>query len=611
MLKTEPVNPVLITHDQLQQAIGLKGFGGRVLTRLIWRILGITPLSALYARNAENEGPAFSEAVLKDLQVTFNIPESQLANIPAEGGFITVSNHHFGAIDGLLLNQIIGSRRPDYKILTTFFLALVPTLREHFIPVDNFASGGARSVSGIRSALGHIADGGALGLFPAGEVATWQRGKNRTSVGGGRRVVEDKPWADNMSKLIKKSGLPVIPIYFDGTNSERFHKLGRIHPRIRTLLLIRELLGSRGKHVEIRIGQPIPASQIAQFSVENLGKYLRNRCYALEAQCQPDFERHMTCAHEQEIAAPTDPELIRKQIADIEKCIIFESGGYRAYIIEESQAPDVMRELYRLREVTFRAVGEGTGKALDTDLYDHYYHHLILWHIQDEQLVGAYRVGYGSDIMAAHGGVNGFYTSTLVRFGADAPEMLSHSLELGRSFVVEKYQREVLPLKLLLAGLCIANVRAKADSCFGLVTMSAALPDFYKSLTSYFIHRDFGMPNADRFASPTSPFKPSFLRVNPEQLLQIPEGDIDAFDRLIGAMSEGQYRLPVLFRKYFSCGAHVACLNVDADFSDCVDAMIYLRLADFPPASIKSFVRGMPEETQKEILEHFYGSAEV
>ena len=465
-------------------------------------------------------------------------------------------------------------------------------------------------ISTQRTALGHIANGGALGLFPAGEVGTWQCAKNRTAVGKGR-IVEDKPWADNMSKLIRKSGLPVIPVYFDGENSKLFHRLGRLHPRFRTLRLIRELLASKGKHIKVRIGQPIPADKIASMSVQDLGKYLRNRCYALEAQCQPDFERRQTCSNEHEIIPPVDPELIRSQMEAISDCAIFENGDYRAYIIKEAQAPDVMRELYRLREVTFRAVGEGTGKEMDTDIYDTYYHHLLLWNIPDGQLVGAYRVGYGSEIMRDHGGVNGFYTSTLIRFGPDAPEMLSRSLELGRSFVVEKYQREVLPLKLLLAGLCIAILKAKADSCFGLVTMSAALPDFYKSLTAYFLHRDFEMPDAHRFAMPTNPFKPSYLRVNPEQLLRIPEGDIDAFDRLIGVISEGRYRLPVLFRKYFSCGAHVSCLNVDVDFSDCVDAMIYLRLADFPPASVKSFVRSMPEDIQKEVLTHFYGSTEV
>lgn len=605
------MNPILLDRKAFQGVLGLKGFLGKILSGLVYDMLGMDRLNEFYSMNPRSDGPDFSSEILRDLNVTFDVPEGQLNHIPAEGGFITVSNHHFGAVDGLLLNLLIGRIRPDYQILTTYFLALIPNLKDWFIPVDNFASGGARSVSGIRAALGHIAAGGALGFFPAGEVATWQRGKDRTAVSGGRKVVEDKPWADNMSKLIRKSGLPVIPIYFDGGNSKRFHRLGRIHPRIRTLLLVREMLAAKGSHIKVRIGQPIQASQIAGFSVNNLGKYLRNRCYALEAQCRADFEHRHTEVCEQEIIPAVDPELIRSQIESVRDSAIFESGDYRAYLITASQAPDVMRELYRLREVTFRAVGEGTGKALDTDPYDDYYHHLILWNVPDGQIVGAYRVGYGTEITKAHGGVGGFYTSTLVRFGPNAPALLSRSMELGRSFVVEKYQRDVLPLKFLLAGLCIATVKSNSDSCFGLVTMSAALPDFYKSLTSYFLHRDFEMPEASKFSTPTSPFKPDYLRVDPEGLLQIPEGDIDAFDRLIGAISEGQYRLPVLFRKYFSCGAHVSCLNVDANFSDCVDAMIYLRLSDFPPASIKSFVRSLPEEVQKEVLTHFYGSAEV
>jgi hypothetical protein len=299
-------------------------------------------------------------------------------------------------------------------------------------------------------------------------------------------------------------------------------------------------------------------------------------------------------------------------VAGLDHRILFETGDYRAYLIAASDAPDLMRELYRLREVTFRAVGEGTGKALDTDPYDDYYRHLVLWNIPNGDLVGAYRVGYGPDIIASHGGISGFYTSTLVDFGPNAEPILSHSLELGRSFVQEKYQREVLPLKLLLAGLCVATTKdPQVDRCVGLVTMSASLPDFYKSLTVHFLKRDFLMEEADRFATPTTPFRPGFLRVDPDQLLQVPEHDIDAFDRILGAVSDGKYRLPVLFRKYFSCGARVSCVNVDPAFSDCVDAMIVLRLADFPPASIKSFIRSLPDGIQNEVLRHFYGTENV
>lgn len=608
---TETENRPLVSRETLQQSFGLKGFTGRILSGMIYGILGMRKVNRCYASLPKAEGPAFSKQVLEALDIKFEIPEEQLRYIPEEGGFITVSNHHYGAVDGMILNAVIGSMRPDYRILTTFILAKIENLQNDFIPVDNFASGAARSVSGIKEALGHIEAGKPLGLFPAGEVATWQKKKDRTSVQG-CRVVEDKPWAENMMKLVLKSGLPVIPIWFDGGNSRLFHILGRIHPIFRTLRLAREMMGAKGKTIRVRIGQPIPSAQLAGFDTGTLGKYLRNRCYALEGQLHKESTHLSGDAPQQPIADPVDPEIIRSQIDAIEDRLIFETGGYRAYLILAEEAPDVMRELYRLREVTFRAVGEGTGKALDTDFYDSYYHHLILWNVENRELVGAYRVGYGTEIIAAHGGVPGFYTSTLINFGPDAEVILAHSMELGRSFIREKYQREVLTLKLLLAGLCVATTKdPNVDCCVGLVTMSAAMPDFYKSLAVHFLYKHFMLPNAERFATPTTPFKPRLLRVNPDELLQVPDGDIDAFDRLLGTVSDGAYRLPVLFRKYFSCGAKVSCVNVDPDFSDCVDAMIVLKLRDFPAMSIKSFVRSLPEEVQKKVFLHFYGTEDV
>ena len=609
---SKTVNPPLLDHKTMQDALGVKGLSGKVLTRLLFGVLGMRKANRIHASKARPDGPAFSEEVLEDLGVSFEIPEEQLAHIPAEGGFITVSNHHFGAIDGMILNSVVGSRRSDYKILTTYFLSMVAHLKDWFIPVDNFATGGAKSVSGIRTALEHIDGGGALGLFPAGEVATWQKKKDRTAVSG-KRVVEDKPWAENMMKLVRNSGLPVIPIYFDGTNSRTFHVMGRIHPILRTLRLVREMTGAKGKNVKVRIGQAIPAAQLAELDEKVLGQYLRNRCYALEAQCLADFTEKPDHGVQQELIPPVDTGLIRSQMAALDHRILFETGDYRAYLLDAADAPDAMRELYRLRERTFRAVGEGTGKPMDTDPYDNFYRHLVLWNVPNGEITGAYRVGYGPDIVASHGGVPGFYTSTLLNFGPAAEQILAHSVELGRSFVREEYQRDVLPLKLLLAGLCVAISKdPEVNCCAGLVTISASIPDFYKSLLVHFLERDFHLEDASGFAMSTLPFKPGFLRVNPDQLLQVvPKGDIDAFDRLLGSLSDGKYRIPVLFRKYFSCGAQASCVNVDPDFSDCVDVMILLRLADFPPASIKSFVRSLPEEIQNSVLRHFYGTENV
>lgn len=364
MAKTKQRGDQAIGPQELMGALGLQGSIGESVAKCLLSILNIKEFNRIQAKYNDLHGAAFASAVLNEVGVTFHIPEHQLSRIPSEGGFITVSNHHYGSIDGLILQSVIGERRPDFKILTTFFLALIPGLRDCFIPVDNFSSGGTRSVTGIRSALEHIKSDHPLGLFPAGEVASWQHGARRTAVDGAL-VVEDKPWADNMIKLIRRSGLPVIPIYFDGGNSKLFHILGQIHPRLRTLRLTREMLNKHGLQVEVRIGQPITPSEVAEMDLDTMGRYIRNRCYALQAQCipAPDIEHR---SWPTPVAQPVPTELIQKDLEGIVDKSLFESGDYRVYLLRTNDAPHLMKELYRLREETFRAVGEGTGLSEDT-----------------------------------------------------------------------------------------------------------------------------------------------------------------------------------------------------------------------------------------------------
>ena len=155
----------------------MKGFLGKCVSRAAYHMLELEKPNRIQAKYSDLQGADFSARVLEEIGVSYEIPPEQLERIPQEGGFITVSNHHYGSIDGMILSAVIGARRPDYKILTTFLLSMIPSLRDSFIPVDNFTTGAARSVSGIRTALGHLSEGHPLGLFPAGEVATWQRGR--------------------------------------------------------------------------------------------------------------------------------------------------------------------------------------------------------------------------------------------------------------------------------------------------------------------------------------------------------------------------------------------------------------------------------------------------
>ena len=310
----------------------------------------------------------------------------------------------------------------------------------------------------------------------------------------------------------------------------------------------------------------------------------------------------------QPIGAPADPEAVRTEMGRLAHRELFSTGDYKAYLLLASDAPQTMHELYRLREKTFRAVGEGTGLSLDTDRFDQYYRHLILWNIPAGEIVGAYRIGYGDDIIANHGGMDGLYSSTLIKFGSKAREMMERSMLLGRSFIREEYQREVLPLKLMLTGICIAAAKdPRIRYCVGMVSISDALPQQYKNLIVGFLKRDMLLPGREQIALPSHPFTGELDDKGAEALANVAPGDIDGCNIALQALSGGEHRIPVLVRKYFSCGAKVICFNVDPLFSNSLDAMIVLDLSVFPQISTRSFVRALPHETRDAVFMHFYG----
>ena len=577
----------MFSKEDLQRMLGLKGWFGKCLSGLIIKVLEIDKVNRTQARYADSLGPDFARDVLKDQGVTYDVPEEELDRIPSQGGFITISNHHFGSIDGLILCDTVGRRREDYKILTTFMLSLIPNLSPNFLPVNNLGGrNDARSINSIRMALQHIKGGGALGLFPAGEVGTYQKKDKRTAVSA-TPVIEDKPWAPNMIRLIQKSGLPVVPIYFDGTNSRSFHFLGKIHPRLRTVRLVHELFNKRGTHVKVRIGQPLTPKEMARFtSVQQLGAYLRNLTYALEVNCIEEKKRADVVQMEP-VMAPVDPAVVKAEMESIPDRVLFECGDYRCYFTRPDDIPNVMLELSRLREVTFRSVGEGSGKARDTDIYDTFYKHLILWNIPDGQIAGAYRIGVGTEVLQRP---EGFYTASLFEFREGLKPYLPKSLELGRSFIAPAYRKEVLPLKLLLSGVLTAGACCEgAQYTMGPVSVSSDFPTFYKSLILRYFLKNHSMENARETVGAKTPFTPDYLRVDPDALL---DGcnSVEDLDRLLQYLSSGKLRLPVLFRKYACLGAKFVAFNVDTEFNT-LDAFIILWIADMPENSFNSFAR--------------------
>ena len=600
-----PNKTIVLDIPEFQRMLGLKGFIGRWIAAGFFKILEIQKINDLQAKYPDITGPELAGIILKEVGINCEVPEEQLALIPKEGGFVTVSNHPIGSLDGILLLNVIGGQRPDFKILTTFLLALIPGLKDSFIPVDNLSKGDPRSVAGIRAAFGHMADGHPLGLFPSGEVSTYQPRSNRTAPGDAR-IVEDIPWKANIIKVIRNSGLPVVPVYFEGENSKFFHFLGRIHPRLRTVRLIHEMFNKKGHTLRMRIGKPIQPSELAALDVPSMGRYIRSRCYALSAQCAP-HKVLGECHWDVEIAPHVPAEQLRAEIAGLGDKALFEAAGYRLYLLSSQEAPCVAKEIGVLREEAFRRIGEGTGQATDTDDFDNWYKHLVLWHIDNGEIAGAYRIGFGPEIVAQRG-IEGLYTSSLVSYKANAEKYLGKCMELGRSFVAAGYQKEIHPLRLLFAGLISASLKCpEGEFYLGSVSISNDYPDFYKSLFVHYMLYCTPLEFGEELVEPSHPFVPDFGAVNPDDLRLTTACDIDRFNRLVGTISGGQYKVPVLIRKYINCGAKTACFNVDPDFSFSLDGIIFVRLKDFPRETLDSFIHGLPEELCEQIHKHFYG----
>ena len=603
---------VVISKEELRQSIGIKGFLGKWIAGFVYWLLELKRVNYIQNKHADKMGPDFSDAVLEECGISIDYIPEQLSRIPAEGGFITVSNHHFGSIDGMILSSLVGHRRPDFKLLTTLLLAKIPSLQPCFLPVANLSSSNqGRSVAGIRMALEQISRGEGLGFFPAGEVATYQKKGCRSAVSK-KKVVEDIPWADNIIKVIKKSKQPVVPIYFQGQNSKMFHFLGKIHPRLRTVRLIHEMFNKPGTTVKVRFGQPITPEEIAVFGndIEALGKYLRNRTYALEAECLDPKPAAVADSAKEPIIEAVDPAIVHKEIHDLgPEHVLFEIGDYRIYLTPSALIPNTMRDIARQREETFRAIGEGTGLSMDTDIYDKTYYQLIIWSIPNDDFVGAERIGIGHELVDKDG-IQGFYSASEFEYQKGSEPLLSTCMEIGRTFISRNYQREVLPMKIFFASTSVIALKfPRIKYLMGPVTISDAMPDFYKSLIEYYITHEYPYADAESFSRPPVPFKPDYLAVDPDALLAKTYGNIDEFDRLLATVSDGKYRLPVLMKRYFKYSARSVCFNVDPLFNNCLDCLILLRLADYPKDTLEMLLKSIPEDMHEPIRKVLYGEA--
>lgn len=558
---------------------------------LLTEMSGLKKLERFYNEIQHLQDLEFVAGVFKNLDLTIEVAEQDLANIPREGGLVFVANHPYGAIDGLALVQVLGPVRPDLKVMANFLLQQLEPLKDRFIGVNPFEQ--LRSLSsfqGMRQAMAHVTEGGALAIFPSGEVSSWH-----TEVKG----VADPRWKAPAVKLTQHLGVPVVPIWFDGANSMIFHMLGMIHPNLRTLALPNEMMRMRGRSVRMRIGKPIPPQDIAAFSsAEQLARFLRAKTYSLGSGLQVRRELFSPLRFPKsakEITAQGDHALLMRDIGSIPDLKLNSQGEFDLYLAPSHRIPNLLREIGRLREITFRAVGEGTNKAIDLDEFDIYYDHLFLWDRDAQRLAGSYRIGDGRRIMSRYGR-RGFYLSTLFRMDRRMDRILRRSFELGRSFVALDYQRQRLPLFMLWRGL-LMHVTSNPDQRYliGPVSISGSYSRFSRSLITEFVRQHHYDQQMAKHVHPRNRFKLKPDKADGEVLIEASKADMKRLDRIIAEVDPHENGMPVLLKKYLLLNGRIIGFNRDPRFNDALDALLVLDLTRLPERTVDDLRKGMTE----------------
>jgi len=552
-----------------------------LVRRPLEKLIGLDSMHRVYeaARASDNN---FWTGVLEALNITCEIDERDHERIPAEGPLVIVANHPLGAMDGIAIMSLLRKIRPDVKIMANFLLGKVPGMRDDAIFVDPFGGEEARraNIAGMRESIAWVKDGGCLFMFPAGEVShiCWHK-----------PVVTDPAWSDTVAGIIRKTGAPVLPAFFEGRNSVMFQMAGLVHPRLRTMLLPREVLRRSDGTVRIRVGRSISARKLgAVESDADLMAFLRLKCYILGLR---DEASRIDCDEEaaegparedfEPVADPEDPDELAAEVAALPKdALLMENRDFMVYTARAAQVPTLMREMGRLREIAFRAEGEGTGTPCDLDQFDDYYVHLFLWSKENDELVGAYRLGLSDEILKEHGR-RGLYTHTLFKLSRGLLKRVNPGMEMGRSFVRIEYQRHHAPLLLLWKGIgAFVERHPQYNILFGPVTISNEYSTMSQQLLMRFLRENESLPGKARLARPRTRVRRKRVRGVPRKALREAMADLAGLTALISDIEEDEKGVPILIKHYLRLEAKLLAFNRDRDFSDVVDGLILVNLAD-------------------------------
>ena len=540
-------------------------------------------IARLYEQAASGTPEQFLPSLLEAMDVRPVISDADLGRIPRRGPLVVVANHPFGLLEGLVLARLFDRVRPDVRILANSVLGFVPEMSHRLILVDPFGS--KESVSqngkGVREVLSWLDGGGALLAFPAGEVSHFDFR---------RRAIIDPSWNEKIVRFIRHTRSTVLPVFVNGANSLAFQIMGMVNARLRTARLLHELANKDHQRVEIRVGAPVSWDSLQSLGAdEEAIRYLRCRTYLLadrrESASSPMVHRSAPA-----IAPAVAADTLAREVARLgAEQRLAENNGLEIYLSEAGQIPACVAEIGRLRELSFRAEGEGTGRARDLDSYDTYYQHLFIWSRETREIVGAYRLTSSRDVLKSRG-AGGLYTSTLFEYRKGFFEQLGPAIELGRSFVRPEYQKQYAPLLLLWKGIAaVAARRPDHPVLFGAVSISNDYGAVSRRLIVRYLEAHQLCPDLSGLVRPRKPFD-AVRRGTDNESISLMLRDIEELSALTADIEPDGKGVPVLLKQYLRLGGKLLGFNVDARFSNALDGLIMVDLRQTPTAILQRYL---------------------
>ncbi len=570
------------------------------------KLLGLERLNVAYdkiSRDLAKEGMSenFFDLATKYLNLKYQLRPGELDYIPKKGPVVVVANHPHGLSDGLMIGQLLTRVRDDVRLVANEQLTLCKHLEPWMITVDVYDGADARrrNMAGIKKMLSWLGQGGLLALFPAGTASSYSIPDKR---------VTDDEWNRNIASIIRRTNATVVPLYIPGRTSLFFQGISLINKGARVPFLAREV-GRDGRRVhKIMIGKPLSGNALNQYeSDESLMSHLRLRTYLMgksyEKSRKPYVLRHTS--HKRRLA-PLIPAVSREdlecEVASLpDECRLVhqEDGDWSVYVAEASRIPNVLREIGRLREWTFREAGEGSGLSCDLDEFDEHYLHLFLWDKTNGKVAGAYRMGLTDKIFDRFG-AKGLYNGGFFHFSPGIQQTLRQGLEMGRAFITPEYQRKPLALGLIWVG--IGQFMARNPQyryLYGTVSISRDYTNLSRSLiVSYLEAREM---DAELSTGVKAFHPPHRLRLMGPELRILPTGlaDPQGLSQLVADIEEDGKGIPVLLRQYLRLNGKILSFSVDKAFGDVLDCLILVDIYKTPERSIKRY---LGKDTYEDLL---------